>query len=181
LVKLPESDAQAFRLYVQWLYTGRLHTRLSLARDEQFKDRRYELTNLIEGYLLGDYLQDNDYKDILVDAMVEWASEYSGVPHSAKPADFAARVYTSTDGSSPLRKLLADLTVWLPKQSDWKQIPEDQFPHGFLCDVIRVFSAKIQQSETAPEDKKAPFQRYRGTCHYHCHGKEACYKTKGSG
>ncbi|KAF2686703.1 hypothetical protein K458DRAFT_252646, partial [Lentithecium fluviatile CBS 122367] len=69
LVTLPEGEPLAFKLYAQWLYTGRLHVEYNKGETEGANNKSWDA--LIDGYLLGEYLQDTMYRDQLVDAIVK--------------------------------------------------------------------------------------------------------------
>jgi hypothetical protein len=141
-------------------------------------DRELQLTNLVKGYLLGDYLQDCNYKDTLADALMQWGSEYTSA--TLKPFNQAPLVYASTNKDSPLRELIVDLTLWIQDSADWNRVRDDQLPNAFLCDYIRAREARNRCSRvmTVAARNTAPFIRFKGTCHYHCHGEDGCYKKK---
>jgi hypothetical protein len=76
LVRLLSCQAKAFQIYVQWLYSGRLYA--SQCGGPELKIEA-EKCNFMQGYLLGDYLQDINYKDTLLDALREWVQTLSYV------------------------------------------------------------------------------------------------------
>ncbi|KAF2659813.1 hypothetical protein K491DRAFT_755119 [Lophiostoma macrostomum CBS 122681] len=176
LVKLPEADAQAFKLYVHWLYTGHPNIFItgnphSSDRTQLVKDREIELTKLVQGYLLGDYPQDCDYKDTLADAFLEWGSRFwSGL---AQPFKHAAPIYSSTTKGSPVRELIVDFTLWTQRHTCWDGVGDDELPNAFLCDYIRAREAKDRDVAAR---NSSPFFRFKGTCHYHCHSDDTCYR-----
>jgi len=64
LVKLPSFEAKEFQIYVQWLYTGRLHVSAPGSGSTKSSADKSNITN---GYTLGDFLQDTDYRDTLLE------------------------------------------------------------------------------------------------------------------
>jgi hypothetical protein len=64
IVELPECTLPNFQIYHQWLLSKRLHTRFGSQQQPEVA-RQLEWNALIDAYLLGDYLQDINYKDTL--------------------------------------------------------------------------------------------------------------------
>ncbi|KAF2801691.1 uncharacterized protein BDZ99DRAFT_528162 [Mytilinidion resinicola] len=75
VVPLPDDAPSTFALYRTWLYTGLLACKSSSDSDE------WEL--LACAYVLGEKLQDSDFKDTVIDAMVEKFNKHH--PTTAKP------------------------------------------------------------------------------------------------
>ena len=67
-------DMKAFRIYVQWLYTGHVHTKPPVREPSLMG----EWENLLTGYRLACFIADFDYMNTLADAMVECLTEWIG-------------------------------------------------------------------------------------------------------
>ena len=171
IVKLPGCNAHAFRIYVQWLYTGQLHTKLQFNHTSP-NDGQWEWANLVKAYLLGDYLQDIDFKDTIMDAMIDWANEATRECSDAPPHS-SVEVYQHTRDGSPLRKVTLDFTTWRLTNNFPVSMNEYQFPSDFLTAVVTSLTERIRTGKVVRPnfmDKKY--------CYYHCHGDRACYKDK---
>ncbi|KAF2122616.1 hypothetical protein BDV96DRAFT_593136 [Lophiotrema nucula] len=175
VVKLPEYSARAFELYMNWLYTSRPHYKdphgMSLAEAES------SWCDLLESYLLGDYLQDANFKDITIDSMLRWMHDCE-VKSCHIPAIFSVKTYERTGDGSPLRTLLVGFSAWSLYMAFIKSLEDIESriecPRLFLRDLVsRV--ANIARERTQPS---SPYGQHNGTCHYHCHGKGPCYKAE---
>jgi hypothetical protein len=67
LVLPDDLGSHDFQLYVQWLYTGRLH----MSEDTERKTAT-EMDKLMQAYVLGTLLHDASYKDKILDATRDW-------------------------------------------------------------------------------------------------------------
>lgn len=177
LIKLPDVEPANFRLYVQWLYTERLHTitpgdptSLGSAIAEEIK----ELYLLVDLYILGNYILDNTFMDTVSDAIVRW-SQQMGSFRSRAAVWAHGPAYKKLPATSPLRRLLPDIAAWALNEVDIHNSlhykPEDHDP-DFLRDIVRAMATRIYSKG------KPPLATSKGTCHYHCHGEEPCYRAK---
>jgi hypothetical protein len=178
IVNLPTMRAEDFHLYVQCIYTGRLYARPS-DRKTPFEANHAEFKRLANAYVLGDYLQDTAFRDTIIDAILECAVEG---PLSIMYSGCASTLYLETQEGCPLRKLLIDITVWLQRKDVLEILEETGVPQpvDFLRGVIIGLHDRFQGAnrETDKNDGIAHFNAIRGTCHYHCHGEEKCYKER---
>lgn len=87
VITLPLVEANIFQIYKDWLYTGRLYIRDILdtlpglpddeddgedAGDEVRDDAGdEEYDNIYDCYVLGENIRDAEFKDALIDAMIE--------------------------------------------------------------------------------------------------------------
>ncbi|KAH4300166.1 hypothetical protein HBH64_098990 [Parastagonospora nodorum] len=171
IVKLPEGNAHAFRIYVHWLYTSQLCSKLQF-NHVSLNDGQWEWANLVKGYLLGDYLQDIDFKDSVMDAMIDWGNEAARECSDAPPHS-SIEVYQQTGKTSPLRRIVLDFTTWRIINNFPVSMNDYQFPSDFLTAVVTCLTERIRSGKVVRPgfvDKKY--------CHYHCHGDRTCYKDK---
>ena len=180
IVTLYGIGTTAFMSYVQWLYSGNLHSRLSISGTTQ-QDQEHELKRLIEGCAAGHSLVDDDYEDINADALVDWALEILPQKSLAKPTFYAHRIYQLTSATSPLRKLIVDLSVYVQNFQDWDKVDDYKFSNVFLTELAVANSIKQRDTSSCEGDRaRKYFEQYRGTCHYHCHPRGKCYRRKGT-
>ncbi|KAF2094510.1 hypothetical protein NA57DRAFT_80314 [Rhizodiscina lignyota] len=100
-------------MYVQWLYEGAIFS--SFPDDETLETlsgghetylHSREIPRLIELYLLGSYLQDEAFRNAVMDALVDWIETKDRFPIRE-----VGMVFEHTSKSSPLRQLFIDLHV----------------------------------------------------------------------
>jgi hypothetical protein len=171
IVKLPDCNAHAFCVYLQWLYTVQLDTKFQFNQGS-LSDGQWEWANLVKAYLLGHYLQDVDFKDTSMDAMVDWANEATRECSYAPPHS-SVEVFQATRAGSPLRWVILDFTTWRLTNISPVSLSDYQFPSDFLTSVITTLTERIRTAKVV----RPTFvdKRY---CHYHCHGDRTCYKDK---
>lgn len=172
IVYLPESNAHAFRVYVQWLYTSQLHTKLIFDLPTN-QDSQWEWAILVKARLLGDCIQDIDFQDTVIDAMAEWANEAPKTCNDV-PAHSSVEVYGNTKDDSPLRRILVDFTAYRLISGTATALDKSHYPSDYLTSVVGVLTERIRSNRIATP----PYVQNKGGCHYHSHGDKVCYKLK---
>ncbi|KAF2122617.1 hypothetical protein BDV96DRAFT_639194 [Lophiotrema nucula] len=174
LIRLPTGQPASFYIYVQWLYSARLFSKGTLSQaTSSTAGNNQEWTSLIQCYFLANYLQDVDFKDTLMDALMQWTAEVPQLNRNATVVS-AKEIYDNTEDGSPLRKFFVDLSVWKVEGSVWENEEGATLPYDFLRAVTIGLSRRLQPGQTLQDviDEK------NGTCHYHAHGNNPCYKSK---
>lgn len=77
-MKLPGCADVAVQVCTQWLYNERLHMSKTVEPRTVF-----EKNFLMEGYPLGDYLDDFKYQDAILDALRSWVERASNPERAA--------------------------------------------------------------------------------------------------
>ncbi|KAL1622565.1 hypothetical protein SLS56_008743 [Neofusicoccum ribis] len=101
-VTLPCHSPEAFEVYTQWLYSGKMFV------DEHKDD--YESMDwdiFIGAYLLGDKLLDVDFRNTLIDLAIRIEVYYGIIPHN-----HAKAAYSGLPVSDPYRRLYVDMHTW---------------------------------------------------------------------
>jgi hypothetical protein len=174
VVEMPETKNEAFSIWAKWLYTGHIF----ISKPGSIDVERRSLNELFDHefirwrhvYALGDFLQDADFKDALVDAMIEIMLDKEHWPN-----DLGLWIYEASIVGSKHRRLAVDIFVhcWSRDLFGHKK----DHPKEFLVDVL-VEIAK----DLAKGIKKKGVVGLLGKkdgCEYHDHGSEKpCYKTK---
>ncbi|KAF2122619.1 hypothetical protein BDV96DRAFT_639196 [Lophiotrema nucula] len=184
-LQLPMVKASAFAIYVQWLYSGRLHTKVSTTSIGTVAESgiRHEWVNLVDCYLLGEHINDIFFRDEVIDAMLLWFKE---VDAKNQPKNFEAvldnvtEAYNVTKAGSLLRTLVSDIVAYHfedPSIQDLRRNDETggHYPYGFVLDVATKLSSRRQNGMSL--EARSPVRLAWGTCAYHCHGEKACYKA----
>lgn len=140
MVRLPSLTVNAFETYTQWLHTGRLYT-LPTGPSGTMT----ESTNLVLGYLLGDYLQDVNYKDCLIDAIFEWVQKESKNDVMKFLSTTVKIVHNRTGIQDKLCTLLMDIAVWQAPHV-WWEANHDPLSCGFhklgFCRSVRALQER---------------------------------------
>lgn len=179
MIRLPGFTASHFTIYYLWLLTGRLYTRC-------IPDST-EIQRLVCAHAVGWFLEDDDYTDNLVDAIMQCCTEdhedyretiilsavglYEsalGFPGTVHPFIDLVAWFMYRDGITILwiRGVLADLSL------------QGDLPSGGKEFVAALFQrvAAVCVSEDPP---RSPLVGWESTCKYHGHGEEQmCYRKK---
>lgn len=203
VILLPQVQASDFGIYVQWLYSKRLHTRVhKVASSADFAHRR-EWTKLVRSYLIGEKLGDSklayslfpttfiwlttvaEFRDTVMDAILDWCKEASS-DDCPVILNGTAEVYEGCPAGSPLRRLFSDIAAWRFTDATIQGLRLDNGwpPREFVLDTLKSLSSRFQPKNAGPfsiskeNPINAPMIRGRGTCDYHCHGEKVCYKVE---
>ncbi|KAI4948197.1 hypothetical protein J4E91_006191 [Alternaria rosae] len=138
VINLPEVHSDFFRAWVKFLYTGRVFIGDgddSVHADES-KTQHEELGTWGSLYALGDFLADDDFKDALIDTMIDWM-DLIGKYSLALP-NF---IYPHSTNGSVHRQLAVDLFV---KRWDRKHY-EDELDHSreFMHDALKAIGPNL--------------------------------------
>lgn len=163
---LPEHDVEAFQVYMNWLYSKRLPV-----KSEDPLDDEYLL--IAKMIVLGDRLQDLDFQDAAVDAILD--KSRSSTMNGQAIAPTVNYVYENTLEDSKARKLLVDFYVcrgnedWLRDSDGLRDLPAE-----FISDL----AIALLQRRGKPDSGDPAYMT--DTCVYHNHDctSRACYKKK---
>jgi hypothetical protein len=157
-IKFEDEDPDVFQLYLHWLYRGTLPVRI----DEPGQEGNAEYLQLAKACVLGDKLQDGDFQDVIIDAIVDKCKSEASDGRTWFPVGpVIQQVYDNTLESSKARRLLTDLYIshgsgsWL---REW--IKQDEIPRDFLFDVAIGFLDRRIDDPT----------KNSTLCEYHQHG-----------
>lgn len=163
-IPLPDDDISTVDLYIQWIYTGRIFSR---PFDDGGSEGVEELGILVEGFIFGEKVQNGDFKDAVVDAIVKCFPVPSkknkvGCP----PVLCVDKAYGGTPEGSQLRKLLVAIYATRGSRA-WL--------HGTTSmDFVADLAGRLldeRKSPTAGLDLMG--------CGFHQHGDdEPCYRIK---
>ncbi|CAH0030527.1 unnamed protein product [Clonostachys rhizophaga] len=167
-VRLADEDPEIFHIYTQWLY----HDTFPVQIDSPGVKGNAEYLLLAKAYVLGDLLQDGNFKDAVLDAMIEKTTSRLSDGKTLFPVGPVIRhIYDNTMESSEARRLLVDLYTQ-HGQGDWlrKQACPEDLPKEFLYDLaVAVLDKRDPLWGSTPEP-----------CAYHQHkaDKSICYKNR---
>lgn len=168
-IHLRDTDPDVFAVWAKWLYTGRL-CYLRAVYEGQNKSFFEEFDDWTDIYVLGDYLQDMDFKDAALDAHIEGMLEYDKYIFK-----LPKWIYEYTKKGSPHRKLAVDMYCQAWKRDDYTR--DDDIPPEFFHDVVISIGPRL--SSGIEQWNIEYLFRNEDLCKYHEHGSEKpCYKTK---
>ena len=135
-VDLPEEDAETFDLYIQWLYTSRIDTDEG---NDPTRFKQYEV--LTKALVLGDKIQDVNFRDVLIDKTIELTSTPNSQGIRWNPTGKnVSRLFEYTPKGSSARQLMLDLHVtdagleWLGSQGG----KDEDYHFEFLLELARA-------------------------------------------
>jgi hypothetical protein len=177
LVTLPSVRPQHFKIYYQWVLTGRLHS-----RPEQDSAAGMELMLLSSLAGLGHYLMDTSFIDIVSDALLQMAAESRSGRLLLLP--LGSSFYKMSPAGSSTRSVIADLSAWYLSFDDI-EIMKAAFDKSelaehpdFVMDLLHAMAAKF----LGPRAGHSPLEGWETSYKYHSHGdKKPCYREKFKG
>jgi hypothetical protein len=127
-IQLPEVDIRPFEGYSHWLYTN------TILLTTNGPPAMYEL---VENYILGDYLDDSAFRRAVLEHMLCIRFEQGTMPCGGS----IALAWERTTSSSPLRKVLTELVLSRSMSyvaDGFKD--DDEYPRDFIVDVVWHFT-----------------------------------------
>lgn len=167
-IALDEEDPEIFEIYMHWLYFETLPVR----NDSPGPEGNIEYVQLSKAYVLGEFLQDINFKDAVLDAMIVKSSSEASDGQMWFPGGSVIRyIYEGTPESSAARRLLVDMYTY-HGDGDWLKEEANDPPKQFLLDLaIAVLTKRSRPFKSLGSGK--------GGCEYHEHQPDPnnCYKN----
>lgn len=204
VVRLPEQYPEAFDIYARWIYSGKL---IISKIDIQDNEAYIILTgNLSRAYILGDVLQDTDFKDAVIDGLFEIIESRNYV-HVGQ----TKFLFNNTLKESPIRRMLVD---WVVIEGDLQALCKEEYEQWTTVEFFQNLIKRQQDKddgkfdEISGEDDSGDHQETENpqggtrkkrkltsavkaqksvwkspsttsTCKYHGHGEDRpCYKVR---
>lgn len=158
LIQLPEHRPDVFAIYLECINFQRISA----------SDSR----TLVDAYILGDVLQDADFRDAIIDVLAD-----TFVRKSVFTTKMFEYVYDNTPDGSPIRRFFVDTLTYIHNADRWiaNLRKRPLVPVDVLFDLLAGL-AKLKATDQKIRWKDAPF--HTNMCHYHEHKEETCYKVK---
>ena len=166
VVPLPHDGSEVVELYVHWTYTNRI-----LSRSSATGGGGHEMILLVDAFVFGEKVQDDRFKDTVIDAIISCAATHDRDEWKRYPLPIEVnRAYYGTPTGSPLRRLIIDL--WAVNGHDgWSK---EGLNADFQADLIHELLAHriVLSSYTDSHPSKGR----TSSCSYHTHGDgKPCY------
>ena len=132
---LHDVKAAHFESYLQWLSTN----------DHSFLEE-YDLVELAKLYILGDFLDDSDFRVAMLRSLAKRAIERNTRPRRKA----VESIWDQTPENSPLRKMILEMWATLPIESLAERFAEagKSFPMNSIVDCLR----RIGELTTVPKE-----------------------------
>lgn len=170
-ISLPCDSTVAVGLYIQWIYGGKIFTRPGKGGAEDKDKATYSETSLlVEAFIFGEKIQDGDFKDAVLDAIIVSIHD-SGKDHQFRypSSTTVERAYEGTPEGSPLRKLMVDIHA----HHGSRQWLDGLNCIEFVKDLVGELFIGRQQLFL-----HNPTVMHSNGCQYHHHGKDyPCYSA----
>ena len=149
-----------------WLYSNRIFAK---PEGEEDKESPIERHKLIDAYIFGDKIQDSDFKDAIIDALIENNKETNVYFSNAR------KVWESTPPGALIRRYMVDTYVWKGGEK-WL---EGKFATYFNLDFLVELGRALYKRTKSPKDYTgvAPFERDSCLYHEHTSKRGLCYKA----
>jgi len=175
-VSLPNDTPEVFSVYKHWLYSHAIFSQMTEAQNK--KQSWKEFTLLSDTYMFGEKIQDSDFKDAVLDSLIEKAMEEVQYPSHILPA-----IYEGTQDGSPLRRFMVDFFAWHGYGGllTGKNLNGDFGNPELRGDLLRALLAVRDENPSLSWTEMMKYAPYvAGTCTYHDHNasETPCYKTK---
>lgn len=166
------TTSEAFRIYAKWLDGGNIYINDERLIEETDMVTDQELRTVFECYRLSSILEDDDFKDAMLDAMISII-----VNENATLKDIPRVVYNSTESASPHRQFVVDYVAHTWPRWCFEEISEETYSSRFLLDLLTAMGSRLRG--VTPVDADDFFQDVN-TCKWHEHTKKKapCYKDK---
>jgi hypothetical protein len=177
-VPLPDDTPSIVDLYVQWTYSGKILSRKTPVEeegaDEQERKNESAFDLLIGGFVFGEKIQDGNFKDAVLDALVHTVTTPNEKGVCWYPTkSWVDQAYVGTPEGSPIRRLLVDMYTYHGK-ADWL---DGQKNVDFLADLAGCLLTKRRNNQQ--QQQQEPSGPEVNGCKYHHHGEEGgCYSDK---
>lgn len=165
VISLPDHLPAAFEIYLRWINSHEV----LVGFDESGPNG---LEALVQASILGDPLQDNDFRDAIADAIIEFL-----LMQKVHMFKYLRHIYENTIKDDPLREIALDSCVYeagLDWVYDGYHIQhENRVSRETMWDLICTCNRRALANFTTFRS------RVRANwCMYHMHNEEQCYKLK---
>ncbi|CZT19478.1 uncharacterized protein RCC_05329 [Ramularia collo-cygni] len=168
LVDMPEDDADAFNVYLNWVHKSKVF--LDFDRMDDNGDDEHAMWELgILIYALGDKLLDLDFKDAISDVAAIMLSTVDGL--TWMPRGHEHLLYEKLARDSKLNLLLTHKYARLSNIGD---VMDESWPAGLLFNISQELLRVAKEKPVESSDNAAA----RCVFHEHAPGAENCYRAK---
>ncbi|THY78688.1 hypothetical protein D6C87_10149 [Aureobasidium pullulans] len=138
-----EGDIEAFEVYTEWVYSGRVFKKK--LRDDEGSAK---FLSYGQAYILGEKLLNHDFKNEVLDTLLTEILSGGKIDLT-----LATLVYEGTAKTSPLRRLLVDIYTWYGHK-DWLRYGNNKShpPPSFCQTSLPLFSSVTITTQPSKTD-----------------------------
>lgn len=169
VIYLPDHDPEHFRLFQLWVYNRSIFS-AKTGEADKIGGTEHEWDRLASAWALGSYLQAPDFRDAVVDAIIDKATTSTNCTQNMHEI-----IYPNSQANAPIRKLLADIASWRWDRFTLNGLKKEASWADFFYDLSGALIARRDSFEGF----HAPL-RLKHACSYHEHSPtgSTCHKTK---
>lgn len=150
MITLPDDDPDIVKVYIQWLYFGKIpllliHEDIDEMTDEEMSEASSSLfSTLATAYVFGEKYHDMVFKGAVLAHMINISQLYEWTPGP----ETVKITYTGTKAGSPMRRLLADYAAHSVTVASSYSTELESYPRDALLDILRtIFEAGRESAE----------------------------------
>ncbi|KAK3615783.1 hypothetical protein LTR22_027303 [Elasticomyces elasticus] len=148
-VMMPEDEPDIIRLYVQYLYTSKIYLeRTTTSANLKSSDNLPEYIVLAKAYVFGERIQDSEFKNSVVNAILARASEIIEGKHWYPITSAVDTIYKGTTTGSLGRQLMVEVHV-LRGGANFISDDQEMNNKDFLADLARAMLRAARQVQIA--------------------------------
>ena len=158
-IPLKDEDPKVFAIYIQWLYRGPEIPVVPEAGDRYF--------TLSDAYIMGDMLQDNSFKDAVLESLHAQTGVEDQQGNTFLPgAGVVSKIYEKTPESSGIRRYLVDLYTHVVAASNFRDCSfSNSYPSPFLFFLV----SELMRFRDKEKHLRQPLV---DLCPYHSHSQD---------
>jgi hypothetical protein len=161
IIPLPDDDPEIFKIYQHWLYFGQIYCVYLFGQPKEY-------AVLAKASVLGDKLMDGDFKDAVIDCIVDALCK-----DQVFDVGLTNYVYEHTTATSPLRRLWQDIYMWAGNPT-W--LDENVIPEPLNGDFAVDLSRRQMEMAFVAAQSRPPAPSLQNICLFHGHGNGKCYR-----
>ncbi|KAE9979957.1 hypothetical protein EG328_000602 [Venturia inaequalis] len=148
VVRLPEQYPEAFDIYMRWIYSGKLILEgRGLGPGDGYSKLAYVLST---AYVLGDVLQDSDFKDAVTDGLFETMSVES--EDQCIPTCQVKFLFGNTLRGAPICRLLVD---WFVMKISIRELSNELYEKWFTVEFLQALIKRMKDKDEGTFDESS--------------------------
>lgn len=180
-IELPEVCPRAFSIYAKFVLTGLMFIRQPQVNGNYLTEEsecHRDTNHCCTLFKLASFLQAPSFQDAILDAFIEVLIDARTLKSDniGLSVQFIKGIYTHSDKSSPVRAFCVCVCLYGWRNYSGRYL--DDYPHEFLCDLLRAAGPHIA-STSGVRGIPNPVDLER-SCEFHAHQHrgEPCYRAQ---
>jgi hypothetical protein len=132
-IKLPYCHPSTFNIYAKWLYSGQFCVIEDTEERETPLNLSAEWVSLKQSYIMADYVLSTDFKDAVIDAIIE-----KMIDKNKCPTMVIELIYSRTTDKLPHRKVVREVMLKTWKDAQYQELRELNLTREDLLDLLII-------------------------------------------